>query len=350
MAAGLSIQAENIPEFRRRLSRTVSAMRGDAPLEAALQVDGTLPLGEVTLELAADLERLGPFGAGNPALTLVCHRMKLEDHRSLGRNDEHRLLNVQDAAGENFKVVWWQGAGWPLPEGMFDLAYTLRASTYRGVREVQFEWVDARLIEEPVEELESPKEPIEVVDYRDSAHPLPILEQLQADGVQIWCEAEAREKLGGAHRSQLVRSAALAIWTVPPSADVLRQVLEAVSPQKVYLFGILPDGAEAPTFLQRLAGLVKYTLKAKQGRTTLDALAAVTAQRRDAVRLGLSWLERSGHIRVVTQQEDELVIAAGDGELVEGLEDVATRLKAVLQEAAAYRAFFLRADKDTLFK
>ena len=76
MAAGFSIPAENMAAFRRGLSQAVAAQRAALPVEraaalAALSIDGVLPWGELSLELAGSLERLAPFGAGNPPLALV---------------------------------------------------------------------------------------------------------------------------------------------------------------------------------------------------------------------------------------------------------------------------------------
>jgi single-stranded-DNA-specific exonuclease len=71
MAAGLSLDPERIPLFRRRLSRAVQGMLGEVAREPTLAIDGALALEELTLELVADLERLAPFGPGNPGLVLA---------------------------------------------------------------------------------------------------------------------------------------------------------------------------------------------------------------------------------------------------------------------------------------
>jgi single-stranded-DNA-specific exonuclease len=128
----------------------------------------------------------------------------------------------------------------------------------------------------------------------------------------------------------------------------LRLALETVSPSKVYLFGISPEAGSPEAFLQRLAGLLKHALKARQGRLSLPALAAATAQRHSTVRLGLDWLAARGHIRVTAEDGDEIVITAGDGVHREGLAECEFQLKAALAETAAYRAYFQKADKDSL--
>ncbi len=200
MAAGLSIDPERIAEFRRKLGRSVAAQLGEAAAEPALIIDGHLPLADLSLDLVADLERLAPFGPGNPRLTMVSPNHSLAGERIIGRSGDHRLLTVEDATGARQQVVWWQGAGWPLPEGRFDLAYSARASTWRGQRSVQIEWVDVRPV--PGAVIVIPPARPAVVDQRRVAQPAAMLEALRAQpGVQVWCEGEARHALCGHDRS-----------------------------------------------------------------------------------------------------------------------------------------------------
>jgi hypothetical protein len=51
-----------------------------------------------------------------------------------------------------------------VPEGKFDLAYSVRASTFRGERQLALEFVDFRVVEETAVEVKGEK--VEVVDLR----------------------------------------------------------------------------------------------------------------------------------------------------------------------------------------
>lgn len=378
MAAGLTIDPERIPEFRRALSRTVSEMLGEVKGRAILQIDGYLSLGDLSLDLVEDLERLAPFGPGNPPLTLVSRELSLTSHSTVGRTGEHLQLTVEDDAvgangGTAQRVIWWQGAGWPLPQGRFDLAYVVRASDYRGQRDVQVEWVDARQIEEPRPEgfLETIRVSIEIVDHRREPRPRKVLERLRGRGdetgrgrplvaiPEVWSEAEARAEVGGQHRYELKPSRVLIIWTTPPGPTELQTVLEKVSPTTVHLFGMDPGLDHPGTFLKRLAGLTRYALSSNRGRVNISTLAAATAQRETTVRQGIAWLAARGHLVVLNNDEegDETQLAEGNhvggepgfGKAVTAhLPRIAAQLKALLEETAAYRAHFGRAEKDTL--
>ncbi len=99
MAAGLAIDPERISEFRRKLARSVEAQLGQAATEPVLPIDGHLPLVDLSLDLVADLERLAPFGSGNPRLVLVSRSHAMVDETIIGRTREHRRLTVEDELG-----------------------------------------------------------------------------------------------------------------------------------------------------------------------------------------------------------------------------------------------------------
>ena len=345
MAAGLAIPAERIPEFRRRFSQTIREMQGEAVSEAYLQIDGYLPLTELSLDLVADLERLAPFGPGNPTLVLATRGLKLAGYASVGRSDEHLLISVEDEDERPQRVIWWQGAGWPLPEGRFDLAYSVRASTYRGQRDVQVEWLDARQDLEPGVDLRSALRQLQIVDYRNVGDPLAVLYRLQAEvELSVWCEAEAKKEPGGLTRGELSPVRHLAIWSTPPGRAELRQALESVAPEVVYLFAVDPGMDHAESFLKRLAGLVKHALEKEHGCASLSRLAAATAQRTASVQAGLDWLQVSGYIRLLRQEGDLVWVARGDGEQTGDLAQSRAALIHLLEESAAYRAYFVRAE------
>jgi len=350
MAAGLSIDPERIPEFRRALSRTVLEMCGEATERPMLQVDGYVPLSDLSLDLVEEIERLAPFGAGNPPLTLASKGLVLKSHTPVGRSGEHLQLSVEDEAGTTQKVIWWRGANESLPEGRFDLAYIVRASDYRGQRDVQVEWVDARPIEETAAVLRPAPPTIKIVDYRQEPRPRKMLKQLRAqeEDIQVWSEAGARAEVAGQDRHELGSSRALVVWTTPPGPAELQTVLERVSPETVYLFGVDPGLDHPQKFLKRLAGLTKHALNFNQGQANVSSLAAATAQREATVRAGLAWLGARGHLVVLGEDGDEIRLAAGSQEAGADLPQIVARLRALLEETAAYRAHFARAEKETL--
>jgi single-stranded-DNA-specific exonuclease len=351
MAAGLSIDPGRIPEFRRALSRTVLAICPEADEEQDLQIDAYVRLSSLSLDLVEDVERMAPFGPGNPPLTLASTGLRLQSSRTIGRTGEHRRLVVEDEAGTVHEVVWWRGEGLPLPEGRFDLAFLARASDFRGQRDVLMEWVEARPIDQPAVELRPTRVSVEVIDHRQEPNPTSLLAHLrerEIEDVQVWAEAGARAEVAGSDRHGLGRSKDLVIWTTPPGPAELRAVLAQVSPNRVYLFGINPGLDKPKEFLARLAGLVKWALSSDLCQVKISSLAGATAQREATVRAGLVWLAARGHVTLLDETDGTVRLAPGDQTVAPDLSDKSARLQVLLEETAAYRAFFARTDGRTL--
>ncbi len=387
MAAGLSLPMEKLAEFRRGLGKAIEGQLGKiVPEEPTLQVDAWFDLNEINLELAEALETLAPFGAGNPELMLATHQVTLKSAAEIGKTKEHLRLHVEDENGNTQSLLWWGGAGEELPEQgrPFDIAYSLRASTYRGQRQVTLQFEEFRGVEEKPAEIRPAK--IDIRDLRLQPSTFSTSTSLSASlqpSTLVW--AEGFEKSKGKSRFELHQADEFAIYTTPPSPAELRKALEIVKPKTIYILAIPPaedpstlrhgerksnrqDNA-APTvraansggtpvrdskvkpdaFLNRLAGLCKYALNQRGGKANIQELAAAMAAREAAIRVGLEWLGAGGHLKV--EEEAEVVnLLAGSGESNPYLQkELYIALKGLLEETAAYRAYFARADAESLF-
>ena len=350
MAAGLSLPAEKLTEFRKGLGRAIEKQLGETVQEEpTLQIDAWLGFEEINLNLANALETMAPFGAGNPALTLASRAVHVTTISTIGKAKEHLRLTIEDDNGNAQSALWWGGASEELPEekSVIDLAYSLRASTFRGKRQLTLQFEDFRVVGAESVELKPAK--VEIVDWRSAPEKV---SDLRKD-VLIW--AEGADKAKGRNRFELYQADEFAIYTTPPSPTDLRVALEVVKPRKIYLLGVSPEQGNpafplrlTDEFLSRLAGLTKYALSQRGGRVTLQELAAVTGQRVSVIRMGLEWLAAGGHVSIVG--EDEAVfLSKGKGEPNPYLQkELFIAVKGILEETAAYRAHFARASVDTL--
>lgn len=359
MAAGFSLHQENIPALGRKLNSLVKP-QVDLP-EAALMLDGYLPLRQLTFDLVKDLERLAPFGSGNPPVLLASRRMRLTGSMPVGRQQEHLQVTIEDEDGDSFRLIWWQAADFAgqdqLPKTLFDLAYTARTTSQRGPQELQIEWVEARPSEQVAAVNLRPS--AHIVDYRQSFDPLPVLLRLASQpGMQVWMEGTQRDGLRRAvgpslsaifrGRAELERGEILVIWTAPPGQYELQQALQRVRPYEVILFGLPPPEAAYQPFLERLAGLAKYALQRMEGRVALAELAAAAAARIGTVSMGLRVLHAHGQISILDMETEFARLAAGDGQIDPAAGELSLEFRHLLQETSAYHQFFSQADASAL--
>jgi single-stranded-DNA-specific exonuclease len=349
MAAGLSIMSARIPEFRRGISRAIDAQIPAGPPDAGLLIDGYIQLKDLSLELVSDIERLAPFGAGNPPVTLSARNLSLSGYTAVGKHGEHLLMTLEDELGYTQQAIWWQGADQSIPDNKFDLAFTVRASNYRGQKGVQLEWIASRPSSTPVLSGVDSHQDIEVIDYRLEAHPLVTLSPLlSTQDLQIWCETDNCPDLPILDRLSLSPCSTLVIWAPPPAASILHQALQTVKPRLVYLFGNSTSMDQSKAFLKRLAGLCKFMILHNSGHTHLSKLAAASNQRLEAVTIGLRWLQAHGHIQILEQQADLVSLAFGCDTASNPNRSMEEALQSLLNESAAYRKYYLREDKNHL--
>ena len=346
MAAGVALPAEHIPAFRRGLSQAVAAQLAESTVVRGVQLDGYLPLGDLTLSLAEDLARLSPFGAGNPAPLLATRDLQIVGSPRKSRDGKHLWVVVRDPSGDEREVVWWQWNGAPLPPGRFDLAYSLGINVWRGERKLQITWQAFRQAETESVPLRPPLP--EIVDYRREPHPRTLLRPLLVEaGVQVWREGPSAE-VDGLLRHELTPTGTLVVWTAPPGPAEWQSVLARCAPQRVYLFGVQPTLDRPAAFLRYLAGLIKHALRVYEGRVDPAILAALTAQREATVRRGVEWLAARGYVQLLDASEHELRLRAG------GQRDEAAAARLMeqvfyhLEETAAYRRYFRRAGAAVL--
>jgi single-stranded-DNA-specific exonuclease len=343
MAAGLSMPADQLAAFRKGFAKAVERQLGSLTREEpSLQVDAWLRLDEINLELASALEVLAPFGAGNPSLTLATRNVAMKSVATIGKAREHLKLRVEDEGGNIQDILWWGGAGEELPEegSRFDIAYSLRASTFRGERQLSLQFEEFK-----VDKATIPLQPakLEIVDLRLQ----PATVDLQPSTL-IW--AEGADKAKGKSRSELHPAEEFVIYTAPASPQELRAALEIVKPRKIDLIAIAPNAEQTDEFLARLAGLAKFVINQRAGNVTVQELAGVTGQREGAVRIGLEWLAAGGHI-TAESQDGTYRLSKGNGTTNQYLQkELYIAVKGILEETAAYRAHFARASVDSLFK
>ena len=83
-AAGLTIARDRIEGFRERFAAHAAEVLTPADLVPECRIDAVVAGDALTLGLAEELERMAPFGQGNPAVSLMVPAAELADPRPLG--------------------------------------------------------------------------------------------------------------------------------------------------------------------------------------------------------------------------------------------------------------------------
>ncbi len=342
MAAGLSLPLDKLFEFRRGISQAARESLGKTAVQPQLQLDAYLELPEITLDFASDIARLAPFGNGNPPLALATRGVRVKKRRTLGSRGDHLALHIEDEAGHEQRVIWWFGDLDAVPEGKFDLAYTVRPNVFDGRREALMEWLDIRAIEGESLFLSAEKPAYTVIDYRQHPDPQAMLSQIQNTMPDVLVWREGTDEVAGVDRYHLRAAQALAVWSVPPDVLTWQALLNTVQPQTLILFGRRSPLDNPKTLLTQIGGMVKYALQHKGGIVSTSEFAALTGQTEPTIHACLRWFHLNSELMVEPIDEDRYQLLSGQSAHALSPPDSLERLKALIAETNAYRRYWLR--------
>lgn len=97
-AAGLSLDAVNLEAFRDRIDESIANVFDDGTIpRPRLKIDSEVELHEIDRQFIVDLNKLAPFGAGNPEPTLLSRRSKALNVRVI--SNKHLRARFKDDSG-----------------------------------------------------------------------------------------------------------------------------------------------------------------------------------------------------------------------------------------------------------
>ena len=138
-AAGLTIEAKNLPEFRRRLSE---AIREQAEPEAFIpteEYDLELELSEMTEAFVDAFSAMQPTGFGNPAPIFCVRGVHTTDVRTIGKDGAHLRLRLAQGSEMRSAIGFRMGErASNLPE-VIEALITLSINVWQDKRNVQCE-------------------------------------------------------------------------------------------------------------------------------------------------------------------------------------------------------------------
>ena len=92
MAAGLSIKLDRVAEFAERLEAEVAARTQPDDFVPQVAIDAELSLRAIDASCFADLDRLEPYGMGNPEPVFLTRAVRVRDRRIVGETHLKLLL------------------------------------------------------------------------------------------------------------------------------------------------------------------------------------------------------------------------------------------------------------------
>jgi single-stranded-DNA-specific exonuclease len=148
-AAGLTMEAGRVPEFRQRINSWADEVLEPDQLRPRLRIDAPLPLNGITHDLVRGLDSLGPFGMGNPRP--VFHASPVEIVDGPRTIKERHLKMTFSQQGRRFRAIAWRAAEraefLEKHRAGVNLAFSLDRNEYQGETYLELNVCDIRSLD-----------------------------------------------------------------------------------------------------------------------------------------------------------------------------------------------------------
>jgi len=146
MAAGLTIDRDSFEPFVAAMTAYSRNAITPEQLIRTAQPDVVADLHEISHTVAVEIEKIGPFGMGNPIPVVQVMGVKVYDVRAMGNKGSHLSLKV---GTKRVRCIWW-GHG-DLVERIstgsrIDIVAKIKVNEFRGRSNAELDIIDLRLI------------------------------------------------------------------------------------------------------------------------------------------------------------------------------------------------------------
>jgi single-stranded-DNA-specific exonuclease len=107
-AAGVTLDAARLEEFRRRFRAHAAALLTPADFEPTLEIDSEISFAEINDQTVDEILRLAPFGFGNPAPLFVAR--DVEPAAPVDVRNEKHIFTWLKSGNRKFRVKAWNFA------------------------------------------------------------------------------------------------------------------------------------------------------------------------------------------------------------------------------------------------
>ena len=140
MAAGLSLDKENVEKFKRRLNDQCTL--SEEELTEKVVIDMELPFAAITEHFIEELEYMEPFGKGNTKPVFAARGVAMQHVKIIGKNKNVAKATAIDAAGNRMEAICFHDAQefaerCERNNGKMSITFYPGINEFRGERQIQ---------------------------------------------------------------------------------------------------------------------------------------------------------------------------------------------------------------------
>jgi single-stranded-DNA-specific exonuclease len=141
-AAGFTLPTKNLPLLREELLKIAEAELKDVDLRPSLDIDAEVTLSRLGGKTFSSLQKLAPFGKGNPVPTFISRGVEVNDIRVVGNNDAHLKLKLRQGPTTWDGIAFHFGDNIGMVSSPLDIVYNLVADCWNGTERLRLNILD----------------------------------------------------------------------------------------------------------------------------------------------------------------------------------------------------------------
>jgi len=141
-AAGFTLPTKNLARLQQHLSQLAATQLAGVDLRPRLEIDAEVTLPDLGGDIFQTIQRLSPFGQGNPVPTFLSRRVEVINCRIMGGDGEHLRLKLKQGG------TMWDGVAFRLGNYLaevsshLDIVYNLEIDRWGGEERLRLNILD----------------------------------------------------------------------------------------------------------------------------------------------------------------------------------------------------------------
>lgn len=242
MAAGMTLEALNVPELFERLNNQAQQALTEEQLIPKLTIDVPLDISEVTVEAIEQIAQLGPFGMDFAKPVFALEDVKIKAMRKIGASEDHLKLELEDRYGSIDAIGFSKGYLYDeLSYGSaFSFVGDLQINEWQNRKKAQFMVQDVKANEWQLFDMRGKKQPKQMFSYIpkndtlfvvfDEANITQFSESLQAEIVHASALTSTNKRY-------------IAFLDLPNDEVEVINILQQTQPERIYAHFFTPSSA-----------------------------------------------------------------------------------------------------------
>ncbi len=317
MAAGFSFNKDKITfeNFKKLLIQTLEEHSQGFDLSVSVEADMVLEPCDINVKTVELIDKMQPFGAGNPPPLFIMNNLVLNSYKMMGQNANHLKMFVSKNSLNPLECVKWNCSEFNIPvNSQLDILFSLKLNLFNNNTIVQ-------LILSDIHTAALKKTDIRLLDHRNKKNILmQVLDFILSTkkSTAIFLEnPNLKKKLNLPENIENKifssdnipeNTEQIMFFDCPNSVKDFYRILKYTDAKIVHLMNFDISQVQEDDFISKLSGMIKYALTHLDGKFSIKRASCALGVDKEILECALNLLENTGMLQVEHIDDNEYKI------------------------------------------